>query len=411
MSDPVSPVTPARFQWLYPHWFLGGLAAGLVALSLLGIKIGRTDYHPGFIRFFPPTSPETNYYPTLDELTGIVRGECRPGQILVIVGGNSILQGVWQPSAEVWSKHLQDLLGDRYKVINFAFRGAGPANGGAVVAEVLRKEFPRQIYIANEASQTAVESIGYEPYRYLTWEALYRGLLIDYPPRNAFIAYYRATVADAPRILRDAAISTLFDRVLHYRNLWNFITFRYVCTVPSLYGAAIPELLTPRSKIPDQESDATSPENVANRLAAQGPYDTANFPKELAIVRGFHDYEHRLPNGHWDLAEATRADLSEHFDAAFPTPLIPRTLILISHSSPYYRRHLTPEEGVEEDEIYQATVDLWRKSGYTALSYGRDFNDDDYGDRTHLSKYGGAKLAELVAPQVRDIAERLGYLR
>src|SRR5471032_41897 len=204
MSDSASLVPTARYRWLSAYWFLGGLALGLIALSLVGRRVARTDYHPGFIRFFPPTSPETNYFPTLNELTAIVRGRCRPDQILVIVGGNSILQGVWQPAEEVWSKHLQDLLGDHYCVLNFAFRGAGPANGGAVVAEVLRNAYPRQIYIANEAVQTAVESIGFDPYRYLTWEAYYRGLLIDYPPRNAIIADYRTT-KEGRRALLDAA--------------------------------------------------------------------------------------------------------------------------------------------------------------------------------------------------------------
>ena len=166
-------------------------------------------------------------------MTAIVRARCRPDQILVIVGGNSILQGVWQPIEEVWSKHLQDLLGDHYCVLNFAFRGAGPANGGAVVAEVLRDEFPRQIYIANEAPLTAVESLGYDPYRYVTWEAYFSGRLIDYPPRNAMIATYRAT-PEGRRALIDAAISSIFDRVFSYQDLWNLITYKYLLHDPVL---------------------------------------------------------------------------------------------------------------------------------------------------------------------------------
>jgi len=340
----------------------------------------------------------------LNEMTAIVHARCRPDQILVIVGGNSILQGVWQPAEEVWSKHLQDLLGDHYCVLNFAFRGAGPANGGAVVAEVLRNAYPRQIYIANEAAQTAVESIGYDPYRYLTWQAYFTGQLIDYPPRNAMIAAYRAT-PEGRRVLIDAAISTLFDRVLYYRDVWNLVTFKYFCTIPSLYAAAIPELLTPRAKIPDAESDATSPENVANR------YPAAVLDLETQIVRGFEIYSHRNPDGHWVLADATRSDMLAHFVASFPTQLKARTLMLISRSSPYYRRRLTADEAVGEDTAYANTVAIWEQAGYAAMSYGRDFTDDDYGDRTHLSKLGGAKLADAVAPKVRAMAEQLGYLR
>ena len=402
MSDQSPPAHPARFKWIAPFWFLGGLIAGLAVLSLVGRRVARTDYHPGFVRFFPPTSPESNYVPTVNEMAAIVRARCRPDQVLVIVGGNSILQGVWQPAAEVWTKRLQQLLGDHYCVLNFAFRGAGPANGGGVVAEVLRNEFPHQIYIANEAVQTAVESIGYEPYRYLTWQAYFGGRLIDYPPRTARITQYRSTAEGRP-ILIDAAISSLFDRLLYYHDLWNWITFKYVCTIPSLYGAAVPDLLTARSKIPDAESDATDPANVANRYPASG------FNIEMEIVRGFEIYSHRMPDGHWELAEATRADMAAHFAEAFPTPLKARTLMLISRSSPYYRRHLTADEAIGEDQAYKNTVDIWEKAGYSAIAYGRDFNDDDYGDRTHLSKLGGAKLAEVVAPKVRTMAAQLGY--
>jgi len=404
MSDPASPVSSARPPWLSPWWFLGGLVLGLVALAVVGRRVARMDYHPGYVRFFPQSSPETSYFPTLHEMTAIVRGECRPDQVLVIVGGNSILQGVWQPIEEVWSKHLQDLLGDHYRVVNLAFRGAGPANGGAVVAEVLRDEFPRQIYIANEAPLTAVESLGYDPYRYLTWEAYFGGRLIDFAPRKQVIAEYRATPAGR-RVLIDAAIRSLFDRVLYFGDTWNWITFRHLCTVPSLYGAAIPELLTPRAEIPDKESDATDPDIVAQRYAA------SVLDIETQIVRGFEAYMHPAANGHWDLAEATRTDLLQHFAAAFPDSLKRRTLMLISRSSPYYVHRLSPAEQAGYDEAFRDTVGLWRESGYDAMEYGRDFNDDDFGDRTHLSKLGGAKLAAAVAPEVRALAGRLGYLR
>ena len=172
-----------------------------------------------------------------------------------------------------------------------------------------------------------------------------------------------------------------------------------------MYGGALPELATPRSKLPDDEPDATLPENLVNR------YPASSLALETQIVRGFEIYSHKDAQGHWVLADATRADLIEHFTAAFPTQLKARTLILISRSSPYYRRRLTADEAVGEDIAYQNTVDVWKQTGYDSLAYGRDFNDDDYGDRTHLSKLGGAKLAAVVAPEVRAMAERLGYLR
>jgi hypothetical protein len=402
MSDPVSQVPTARPPWLSAWWYLGGLALGLIALGVAGRRIARLDYHPGFVRFPPPVSPESSYYPTLHEMEAIVRGQCRPDQILVIVGGNSILLGVYQPPADVWSKHLQELLGDRYCVVNLAFRGAGPANGGAVVAEALRDEFPRTIYIADEAALTATTSLGYWPYRYLTWEAYFGGSLIDYPPRNATIAEYRSHDQAQRKELTDAAISALFDRVLYYKDVWNWVTFWHVCTVPSLYGASIPDLLTPRSQIPDIEPDATDP--------AIATY-TGDPKIELQIARGSLTYVSRQPDGHWELAPPTRDDLISRFNETFPPQLRARTLLLIARSSPLYVRKMTADEQAGYDEAFRLTDVIWRQEGYSAIDFGRDFEVADYGDRSHLSKFGGVKLAALVAPQVRTMAEQLGYLR
>ena len=178
---------PARFRWIRPRWFLGGLVLGLIFLIWFGRKISRTDFHPNFVRFHEMISPTGNYYPTLAEMCAIVRAKCRPDQILVIVGGDSILLGTWQPQSDVWSKRLQELLGDRYCVINFSFRGGSATDCGEVVAETLRNEFPRQILIADDPPVTNVLSMGSPPYRYVFWQAYYEGKLIAYPPREARI--------------------------------------------------------------------------------------------------------------------------------------------------------------------------------------------------------------------------------
>jgi hypothetical protein len=404
MSTPSDPLPPSGFQWIRPAWFLAGLGLGLAGLSWLGWQSGRTDYHPGYVRLYPAVSPESSYYPTLGEMTAIVRGRCRRDQVLVIVGGNSILQGVWQPAAEIWSKRLQDLLGDGYCVINFAFRGAAPTDGGAVVAEALRQEFPRQVYIADEAPLTGVESYGHEPYLYLFWQAYFRGELLAAPLREARLAQYRLDT-EHRRTYVEAAISVNFDRVFHFSDLWNRVTFERVATVPSYLGQAVPALLKPRREFPDTEPDATNPDLVAQRYPAQF------FDTEMQIVRGPMPFYHRGADGQLVLSPVAREDLTTRFDEAFPQPLKRRTLMLIGQSSPYYVRRLSPDEHVVYDQAFVDTVQLWRDAGYAAIEYGRDFTDDDYGDRTHLSKLGGWKLAATVAPQVEAMAARLGYLR
>ena len=400
------PLDPCpRPPWLRPSGYVAGLAIGLAWLSWMGWRASVTDYHPGFARFYPAISPETNYYPTLNEMTAIVRARCRHDQVLVIVGGNSILEGVWQPVADLWSRHLQDILGDRYCVINFAFRGGSPSDGGSVVAEVLRNEYPRQILIADESPLNGVEPIAHEPYRYIFWQAYFRGLLIETPARTRVIKEYQLDKGQR-RIFRERAISNWFDIALHYNDLWNRICFERFCTVPSYLGDYVPAMLKPRRLFADDEPDAFAPQALAAK------YPASVLDAEMRIVRNVSaNFYRKTEAGDWMLARAKFDEMEVNYKEVFPGALKARTLILVSRGSPYYRRRLTPDEQARDDQCFRDAVRIWRDAGVESTDYGRDFTDDDYGDRTHLSKTGGAKLAELVAPEVRAMAAKLSYLK
>lgn len=406
MSDPVPSLSPtARYGWIRPRWFLAGLGLGLAGLSVFGWRIGRTDYHPGFVRFHSMLSPEGAYYPTLNEMKAIVRGKCSPGQILVIVGGNSILLGVWQPEAEVWSRRLQELLGDRYCVVNLAFRGAAPTDAAAVVAESLRKEFPRQVLIVNEAPITAVGAFGHDPYRYVFWQGYYTGQLLEAPARDRRIREEIAGDKVLRGDLREVRFSIYADVLLHYRDLWNWVTYRYFGTTASYRETHFPDYLRPRRIYPDPEIDATDPKNL------ELEYRPESLDAEMRIIRGIAPYYTRLPGGKWQLAAVTRVDLAQHFDEAFPQSLKARTLVLLSGTSPFYRDRLSADEAAMVNQSYQDTREIWQHAGYPTLVYGLDFQTADFGDRVHLSKFGGWKLAAQVAPEVQAIAGRLGYLK
>jgi hypothetical protein len=406
MSAPTASLAPpARFGWIRPRWFLAGLVLGTAALAIGGWAVSRTDYHPGFVRFHAFISPDNSYYPTLDEMCAIVRKECRPDQTLVIVGGNSILYGVWQRQADVWSARLQKLLGDRYCVINFAMLGASPTDGGAVVAEVLRHEFPRQILIVNEAPVTAVESFGREPYRYIFWQGYYEGRMIQSPNRDAQIReFLRGNNAERSRVL-ESRISIGFDEALHFRDLWNWTEYKWFGTMPFRQAEYFPLYLKPRRGYADPEVDGTDPQYVRNR------YRPSDLEAEMRIMRGPAMYYSQDSKGKWTLAGPTRANLASYCADAFPTPLKARTLVLISEGSPYYRRLLAPSEASMLRHAGSDTVAIWEDAGYPAMDYGWDFSPGDYGDRIHLTKTGGWKLADQVALKVASIAGNLGYLR
>jgi hypothetical protein len=395
----------ARFGWIRPFWFIAGLGLGSVSLGLLGWTIKRTDIHPGFVRFHSMISPEGGYYPTLDEMTAIVRARARPGQVLVIVGGNSVLLGIWQRDVDIWSARLQELLGDKYCVVNFAYRGAAPSEGGAVVAEALRKEFPRQILIANDGVLTAVAFAGHGPYRYLFWQAYFAGKLESYPARERRVAEYRDLGPKERNELVEARISAWFDRVLHFNDLWNCVTLRYLGTTPSYKEQYFPLFLKPHGEYQDSEVDGSDP------MYDDRHYPPSTFDVEMRIVTGPGLYYSRGSDGRWSLADATHRDLLEWNQEALPQDLKERTLMLVSGNSPYYVGRLSADDRSMVRQATDDTVSLFREAGISSIDYGWDFVPEDFGDRTHLTKLGGWKLAGLVAPQVREMAERLGYLK
>lgn len=391
---------PVKF--FRPLGFLVGFSVGLLACSLVARWVSSRGYHDTFTRFHVRLSPEAHYYPTIEEMRGIVRARCKPDQILVIVGGNSIFHGVGQPVGKMWTEELQRLLGPRYCVINFALRGALCTDGGAYVAESLRQEFLRQIYVANTSPFAVPEPYGLEPYRYLFWEARTRGLLEDFAPREERLEKF---------VARDLGLGDRFelvgrywlDRAVRYHDLWNWVGYRYFFTIQNPHTPARPQATWAREKFKDEEGDFELVP-MHERFKAEGR------EAEMKIVRGFSEtHVERGSDGKWTVRANSRREFTEAAKGAFPDDLKPRTLIMLSRNSPVYLKQLTPDEREREEFVYREGGAAWRALGYHAGDYGVDFAPEDFGDRTHLTATGGRKLARRVATEIAAMVEQLGY--
>jgi hypothetical protein len=383
-------------------------------------------------RFHPRISPEGRYNPTVDEMCAIVRARCRPDQILVIVNGNSIFNGVGQPPEKLWSNELQRQLGDRFAVVNLALRGAGSMQGGMVIAEVLREEFPRSIYVTNTSPFTPPAPMGAEVYHYIFWEAYFRGLLADFAPRDVLLEQYLEQVEPPnlpliqmlPRGLREGleranrsvAVwmkrnqlrgEVWLDATLKYRDLWNWIGYEHLFTVPSFYTPRWPGWMVARGRLRDDEPDFEAMDFSSSERFAPGKAAV-----ELPIVRGFTEraYAAGGPEG-WTLSSAVRNDFLTGARSTVPDALKARTLVMLSRNSPYFVQMLTPEERQRDDLAYRDSAAAWREAGYAAGEYGRDFLNEDFGDRTHLTASGGRKLAGITAREITTLAKKLGYLQ
>lgn len=399
MNDPVPP--PAR-RLLQPFTLLAGVALGLAAFAWAGHVVARRDWHKDFFRFHPSISLETQYQPTIAEMLAIVRARCRPEQVLVVVGGNSVFQGVGQPVEKLWSRRLQELLGDRYAVVNLAFRGGGLTDGGAIAAEALRREFPRQILLANALPFTGASPAGSRDYRFMMYDAYWKGWLVDFPARDVMLRTHTdAAGYYAPAL--DESIAACLDARLRFREFWNWWSCTRFFTFPTTLTPEAAVAFRARDRLPDLEPDFET-------MPVQERFSDRFLAAEMDITRAtsglFYDPG---PQQHWVRRDVAFRSARFAMDA-FPPALRSRTLIVLCANSPYYVARLTPSEQHRNDLAYADSVALWHELGHPATDYGPGFTADDFGDRTHLTASGGRKLAARLAPQIEELARKLGYL-
>lgn len=398
----MSETPPNSPRLFHPVTLLAGVIFGLLCLSIAGRLVTRQDWHRNFERFHPLIAPESQYQPTIAEMQAIVRARCRPDQILVIVGGNSIFQGVGQPVEKLWTRLLQERLGDRYAVVNLAFRGSSPSDGGALVAESLRDEFPRQIYLANVPPFAAASSAGSLDYRFMLFDAYYKDWLLPHSPRAETIADYLAHPHIYPAA-RELSLAGRLDAWLRFRELWNGWSVTRGFTFPTPLTPEPARAFRPRRTFADHEPDFEKMP-FAQRFPAQ--FNAT----EMQITRNTTaQFYEPAPEGGWKLSEFERAQFLKFAGWAFPDQLKARTLIVLSRNSPYYTRQLTPAEQARDEMAFGDGIALWQEAGYAATDYGPGFKDEDFGDRTHLTATGGRKLAAKLAPEIQALANRLGY--
>jgi hypothetical protein len=399
-----APNSPG-FTWpVVSLWSLGlGLILSLGTFAAFGRWAAQAKYHHDFERIIPWIAPTTQYYPTASELTNIVRQRAKPGTILVICGGNSVLYGIGQPPARVWTHYLQQELGPRYTVVNLAIPGSTVTDGGAVIAEILRREYPDQIYLANVFISGGPVPGGSPSFRYLYWDARYKGLLSDDAVRDAGIARESAQ----PGIregLQELKLRMRLDQFLYFGDAWNYLAYRKFGTVWGRYPVG-GIFLEPRETRRDQEADYLS-------APTKDRFPAYKDEAELKIVRGWADatfFPQRGADGKWQLRTKGWNELREDLRQAMPAEQKKHTLVLVSRDCPYYVQKLSPDDSERYELACRLTVQQWQEGGYEAFDYGRDFSADDYGDRIHLTATGGTKLAALTAVHVREMARKLGY--
>jgi hypothetical protein len=377
---------------LLPRAFLTGTVCSFLVLCLTGHLVSRYNIYSSFHRFHQVINTETLYFPTARQVQALSREKLPPDKVAVIVGGNSVLMGTGQRAEHLWTEQLQQELGDQYRVINLAVRGAFAHEFGAVMAEVLSREHNRVILLSCVSSSgVAAPEIDGNEYRYFFWDAYHRGLLLNDPVREEHLSVLRQKRGpDFAELERQMQA----DCITASRDLWTAVGYEYCSTawVPNMLGLRFAK---PRKKYPDPEPGLLLPHELR--------FPPEHRAESLKIMRNWIAYRPMVENGH--------APAIERLAVAIPEPDRRRTLLVAVPDNPYYVNQLASHEQALYREVFTVALGSLREAGFATLEVGRDYTEEDFADRCHLSEPGGRRLCGDVAPKVRELARSLGYLK
>jgi len=382
-------------MWLSKRPLFGGIALGFLACCGLGRLASRQVMFEHFLRFNVPTEPQNLFYPTASELVTYLRHAMIPGKKLALVGGASYLRGWGQNPSELWSQRLQEALAPDYQVINFAVDAAEVTSFAAVPFQILEPEHPDMIYLSNGSPVVGCPPDGNEIYRYIFWDAYYKGL-------------FPAVVAGAPAVhdqraaeLRTAAgvelhLGKWIDSLTYACDLWNYVGYKWLFTAWSDDEAGAP--LRPRREFVEQDNPGF---RIWQRNNEQNPaIVAAGSAGNLNLVRSGYE---RLPDGHWRIAPNVWSGRRESWRNMLPAEMRARTFIIFLRPNPYYMRTLTPEDWAHFEHDLRVGKRAYEAEGYHVVQFGPgDLRREDFLDSGHLLPSGGDKVAAATAARVRE---------
>jgi hypothetical protein len=375
---------------LVPAPFFVGFLAGLALLSFLGSIAQSTVLLDRFVRFHQLISVEFGYFPTARLLKAIVdKTKDDQSLIYVIVGGGSVFNGAGQHESLVWTRFLQQHLGARFRVVNFAQRAGSSTDFGSAAAELLLRRSQRVIFVGDASATLYANTLADSFYRHMLFDAWHRNFLLPWPPRDELLS---DAPFNGPERLRSPALGALLDAYLNFNDLWNLTTYEFA----SLNWHPLLGELSFRARSSFEDPDLL-PEQYAS-LRYRDDLDVIMRVERSAFIVAADDPSWKQ-----------RADLVEQM---VPLRLREVSIAVILVGSPYYRRRLTAAEQEAALGTARHHAEILARLGFRrALLPTLDYSDDDYVDFIHLSVPGGQKLAAALAPVIQDLAADLGYVK
>lgn len=396
-----------KFRWLShflrPRIFLLGLCCGLLVCAMLGRTVAHESYYKNFVRFGGAVQNDTSFFVTASQIKALIKAECRKDQILVLIGGSSVLWGAGQPIRALWTKKLQENLGQRYCVFNFAAPAGSLAGYASVALESVANDYKKSILVADSAFPPS-EPDGMIWYKHFFWDAYYKNMLDNSIVRRADlrISQIRENTAKQDSIkqsrIEQVRLGMWLDSLLYFNDLWTYVHYNYAMTI---YNPSLGTLnWGPRKLGSDYDYEVSMDE--VRKLRNFPPVDSASFKSEFAIVRSFHDKNFKkTPSG----SVLNEESISQADSALrdFPITDFSRKVIITQiQEAPYYLDKMSSEEKRDFVFLRERQAAIWEKYGYGVVRLD-NVTQYDYGDRPHLNTFGGYKLAENVAAKIKKI--------
>ncbi len=380
------PFTERISALLIPRLFLTSLVVGFVLSALLGYLSTKKPLFQDFVRIHQLIGSESLFNVTALQARRLVEDVPR-NKILVIIGGDSRLNGVGQTPPGIWSKRLQARLGSDYRVINLALRSGAPNLFGSFVAEAMIKEGRKVIFVADTPLLVPMAPLGpTRDYRYMFYDAKARDLLLQSSARDAQVKV-QEDKAITGWDLQELYLRASLNRFAYFDDLWNYVGYWY------LFIGGWSQLALPsptEARVFKKDPEQTVPAN--------GYYDYYIFEKSLAQLR-----------------TAFQTINKEHYLAyeqsleTIPRPLRIHAIWFPICYSPYYTTHFTDEEKSVYAASFTAANEAHRRVGFVSVVVGCEWSVNDFADAQHLTEQGAQKLVEIVAPLVAEKARTLGY--
>jgi hypothetical protein len=238
-------------------------------------------------------------------------------------------------------------------------------------------------------------------YRYAFWDAYYKGLL----PKDAARDERLKQSANQTSALRQ---QMQVDSLVYANDLWNSIGYTHLFTVWNfMIAAAAPNtpFHLPRRLSTDAEATYI-PEPIATR------YQRWNTEHEIKGIQSLCTRNFVPVPNQTQFAKNQQAwqIVAEDFRTALPEEFRRKTLMVVTSRSPYYLDKLPPQDRQCWQQGVDSTIELAKSFNFNVIAAGQNFTASDYNDSLHLVESGGDKLAELVTPEIKKLAQKNRYL-